>query len=88
MRHVDYAASNIRINAICPGVIDTEMIDRLVDEVDGLRDAFVSQDPVGRLGTVDEIADRGALAVLHRRLVRRSATPSSSTAAKPSSSHP
>ena len=53
---LDYAASNIRINAICPGVIDTEMIDRLVDEVDGLRDAFVSQTPIGRLGTVDEIA--------------------------------
>jgi NAD(P)-dependent dehydrogenase (short-subunit alcohol dehydrogenase family) len=53
---LDYAASNIRINAICPGVIDTEMIDRLADEVEGLRDAFISQEPIGRLGTVDEIA--------------------------------
>ncbi len=32
------------------------MIDRLADEVDGLRDAFISQEPIGRLGTVDEIA--------------------------------
>ena len=54
---LDYAASGIRINAVCPGVIDTEMIARLVNDDDDRRAAFESQEPVGRLGTVDEIAN-------------------------------
>jgi NAD(P)-dependent dehydrogenase (short-subunit alcohol dehydrogenase family) len=53
---LDYAASGIRINAICPGVIETDMIARLVDDDDARRAAFVAQEPVGRLGTVEEIA--------------------------------
>ena len=53
---LEYAASGIRINAICPGLIDTEMIGRLVADDDARRAAFVAQEPVGRLGTVDEIA--------------------------------
>src|SRR5215218_899713 len=54
---LDYAASGIRINAICPGVIDTPMIARLAADDDDRRAAFESQEPVGRLGTTDEIAD-------------------------------
>ena len=53
---LDYASAGIRINAICPGVIDTEMIGRLVAGDDTRRRAFLAQEPVGRLGTVDEIA--------------------------------
>jgi NAD(P)-dependent dehydrogenase (short-subunit alcohol dehydrogenase family) len=53
---LDYAPAGIRINAICPGVINTEMIDRLVADDPARRAAFLAQEPVGRLGTVDEIA--------------------------------
>lgn len=53
---LDYADAGIRINAICPGVIETEMISNLTAQVEGLRADFVAQEPIGRLGTVDEIA--------------------------------
>ncbi|HUR76390.1 MAG TPA: glucose 1-dehydrogenase [Acidimicrobiales bacterium] len=53
---LDYATDGVRINAVCPGVIDTEMIDRLVDGDETRRAAFVAQEPIGRLGTVEEIA--------------------------------
>ena len=54
---LDYAAQGIRINAICPGVIDTPMIARLAADSDAGLDGFIAQEPVGRLGTTDEIAD-------------------------------
>lgn len=53
---LDYAASGIRINGICPGIIDTEMIGRLVDSSDDRRNAFIAQEPIGRMGTTEEIA--------------------------------
>lgn len=46
---LDYADAGIRINAICPGVIETEMISNLTAQVEGLRADFVAQEPIGRL---------------------------------------
>ena len=52
---LDYAASNIRINAVCPGIIDTPMMDRFSGGTPEGRQAVIAQEPVGRMGTADEI---------------------------------
>ncbi|MFG2731146.1 SDR family oxidoreductase [Streptomyces canus] len=53
---LDYAASGIRVNAVCPGVMDTEMIRRFDESTPGGRHALIADEPIGRLGTPDEIA--------------------------------
>ena len=53
---LDYASSNIRINAICPGIIDTEMMDRFTGGTPKVRDRVIAQEPIGRMGRPDEIA--------------------------------
>jgi len=53
---VEYAPNGIRINAVCPGVIDTPMV---ADMLEGQADAMaeiMKQQPIGRLGRADEIA--------------------------------
>ena len=53
---VEYASSNIRINAVCPGVIDTPMLAALKEKsLDAMREVIRDQ-PIGRLGLPEEIA--------------------------------
>jgi NAD(P)-dependent dehydrogenase (short-subunit alcohol dehydrogenase family) len=53
---LEYAARGIRINAVCPGTIDTPMVaEMLAKEADVMRDILRDQ-PIGRLGRPDEIA--------------------------------
>lgn len=54
---LDYAASNIRVNAVCPGIIDTPMMDRFTDGTAEGRERVIAQEPVGRMGKPDEIAE-------------------------------
>ena len=51
---LEFAKQNIRVNAVAPGVIATEMFDRFAG--DELRDQIVSIVPVGRVGASEEIA--------------------------------
>jgi NAD(P)-dependent dehydrogenase (short-subunit alcohol dehydrogenase family) len=51
---LEFARRNIRINAVAPGVIATEMFDRFAG--DELRDQITSITPVGRVGAAEEIA--------------------------------
>jgi NAD(P)-dependent dehydrogenase (short-subunit alcohol dehydrogenase family) len=54
---LEYAPRGIRINAICPGTIDTPMVSQMVESGDLSIDECIKALPIGRLGTVDEIAD-------------------------------
>lgn len=53
---LDYAANGIRINAICPGIIETPMMDRFSGGTPEGRARVIAQEPVGRMGRPDEIA--------------------------------
>jgi NAD(P)-dependent dehydrogenase (short-subunit alcohol dehydrogenase family) len=53
---LEYATQNIRANAVCPGVIQTPMIERFVHGDATLRARLTAQEPIGRVGTPEEIA--------------------------------
>lgn len=54
---IDYAAKNIRINAVCPGVILTPMAAELVRRNPDLEKGLLRDIPAGRFGKPEEIAD-------------------------------
>jgi NAD(P)-dependent dehydrogenase (short-subunit alcohol dehydrogenase family) len=53
---LDYAGSNVRVNAICPGIIDTPMMDRVTGETPEGRAGVIEMEPVGRMGKPEEVA--------------------------------
>ncbi len=53
---LEYADKNIRVNAICPGIIDTPMIARYTGDTDEGRARVIAQEPIGRMGRPEEIA--------------------------------
>ena len=55
---LEYAAKGIRINAVCPGLIDTPMSDQMkaAGQADALN-AMLKDVPIGRLGRAEEIAN-------------------------------
>jgi NAD(P)-dependent dehydrogenase (short-subunit alcohol dehydrogenase family) len=54
---LDYAQANIRINAVCPGIIETQMMDRVTGDTPEGRQQVISQEPIGRMGKPEEIAE-------------------------------
>ena len=53
---LDYAAQNIRVNAVCPGYIDTPMMGRFTGGTPEGRAKVIAEEPVGRMGKPEEIA--------------------------------
>ncbi len=54
---LEYATSGIRVNAVCPGVIRTPMVEAYTKGHPELEAQFVNAEPVHRLGTPEEIAE-------------------------------
>jgi NAD(P)-dependent dehydrogenase (short-subunit alcohol dehydrogenase family) len=53
---VEYAPRGIRINAVCPGTIDTPMVAGMMKREKAAMDEGMKQQVIGRLGRADEIA--------------------------------
>ena len=53
---VQYAGEGIRCNSVHPGYIDTAMTARMMSEP-GMRQLRIDATPLGRIGTVDDIAN-------------------------------
>src|SRR5437588_5915853 len=43
---LDYTEANIRVNAVCPGIIDTEMMQRFTGSTPEGREAVIAQEPI------------------------------------------
>lgn len=54
---LENAQKGIRINAVCPGVIHTDMIDRVTGKDKEIEKQYISMEPIGRMGKPSEVAD-------------------------------
>lgn len=54
---LENAKQNIRVNAVCPGIIQTAMIDRLTGKDKTVEKQYESMEPVGRMGQPEEVAE-------------------------------
>jgi NAD(P)-dependent dehydrogenase (short-subunit alcohol dehydrogenase family) len=54
---VEYAGAGVRINAVCPGAIDTPMMDETFARFPGFREGLIAFVPMGRMGRPDEVAN-------------------------------
>jgi NAD(P)-dependent dehydrogenase (short-subunit alcohol dehydrogenase family) len=54
---LEYATQGIRVNAVCPGVLDTEMITRSTHGDAAVANQLAEAEPVARLGAPNKIAD-------------------------------
>jgi len=54
---LEFSAQGIRVNAVNPAVIDTEMVDRLAVGMNMKKEDLTPLHPIGRLGRVEEVAE-------------------------------
>jgi 2-keto-3-deoxy-L-fuconate dehydrogenase len=53
---VDHVGDGVRVNAVCPGTVDSPWVRRLVEEIGESLEALRARQLMGRLGTTEEIA--------------------------------
>jgi NAD(P)-dependent dehydrogenase (short-subunit alcohol dehydrogenase family) len=53
---LEYATRGIRVNAVCPGVIDTPMVSRITEQRPGFERLALAMEPMRRYGQPEEIA--------------------------------
>lgn len=54
---LEYAKSGIRINAVSPAAIETDMVERIFGKEGEMRQRLAAMHPIGRMGGPEEIAD-------------------------------
>jgi NAD(P)-dependent dehydrogenase (short-subunit alcohol dehydrogenase family) len=54
---LEFAQKNIRVNCVCPGLINTPMVARMVDSGGMNEQEFLAAEPVGRMGRPEEIGE-------------------------------
>jgi len=54
---IEYARASVRVNAVCPGVIDTAMVAGMVSSHPRLKDALLGVEPIARMGRPGEIGE-------------------------------
>jgi NAD(P)-dependent dehydrogenase (short-subunit alcohol dehydrogenase family) len=54
---LEYAKQGIRVNCVCPGVIRTPMMERMLTRTPELEQQYIAAEPIGRLGRPEEIAE-------------------------------
>jgi meso-butanediol dehydrogenase / (S,S)-butanediol dehydrogenase / diacetyl reductase len=54
---MEYAGDNIRCNCVCPGAIDTPLLQRSLTTIQGFADETIAAIPMGRLGRPEEMAN-------------------------------
>ncbi len=54
---IEYAKLNIRVNAVCPGPIETPMINRIIEDNEAFKQSVLASIPMGRFGKPAEVAE-------------------------------
>ena len=63
---LEYARQNIRVNAVCPGFIDTPMLDRVTEASVKIRESLIGTVPLRRVAQPSEIGDAVAWLLSNR----------------------